>query len=136
MTTLPSGAAEPAADQRSVTDILSTTAPEVLGLHLEWLVTKARGQPQLSNQRVLFEDQSKILIDALAEREEHDLVLKALAHAWSREDHEEHRGPLVAYASELECVTAGEPVHSPYKSLAQSSRRLCGELRPPDTRGS
>jgi len=114
---------------RSVRDVLSLTAVDVVGLHLEWLAAKARGQPQLSHQRVLYEDQAKILIDALVERNEHDVVLQALRNTWSPEDHDGCHDLLDEYVADLDRVTAGEPAHSPYRNLAQSSARLGAAMK-------
>ena len=114
---------------RSVRDVLSLTEADVVGHHLEWLAAKARAHPQLSHQRVLYEDQARILIDALVERNEHDRVMESLRNTWAPEDHEGCRASLDEYVAELDRVTAREPIHSPYRNLAQSSARLGAAMK-------
>jgi len=112
----------------SIGDVLRQAPPTVVEAHLTWLVARTRREPQLSPQRVLYEDQSKILIDALEERDEHDAVLRAVATPWILEDVEVDDGELGTYAGALEGVTAGQPRHSPFVALAQSATRCTSEI--------
>ncbi|HTZ10506.1 MAG TPA: hypothetical protein VMB72_15640 [Acidimicrobiales bacterium] len=113
---------------RSVGDVLQETPITVVEGHLTWLVARTRREPQLSPQRVLFEDQSKILIDALEVRGEHDVITRTIAGVWMAEDVTDDEERLAEYAAGLDGATAGQPRHSPYAALAQSAARFCTEV--------
>jgi len=113
---------------RSVGEVLEHSPVTVVEGHLTWLVSRTRREPQLSPQRVLFEDQSKILIDALEARGEHDVITRTIASMWMAEDVTDDEDRLAGYAADLEGATAGQPRHSPYAALAQSAARFCTEV--------
>ena len=120
----PAGAPTP----ETVHEVLHDSPAAMVEAHLTWLVARTRREPQLSPQRVLFEDQSRILIDALEERGEHEAVIRTLQCAWYPDEVPEQDSEVAAYATRLAAVTAGQPGYSPYVALARSGARVSAEV--------
>jgi hypothetical protein len=112
----------------SVADVLRTTSPSIVEGHLTWLVHRTRREPQLSPQRVLYEDQSKILIDALEEQGAHDVVARTLGNLWIPDDVPDADDAVATYGAALGRVTSGQPGYSPYVALAQSAARYSAQI--------
>ncbi|HXQ44557.1 MAG TPA: hypothetical protein VN816_07945 [Acidimicrobiales bacterium] len=103
-----------------VSSVLRSTAPSILEGHLTWLVNVTVPDELLSPQRVLTEDQARILIRALDEGGEDDAIARALEQSWTLETvHDDH--DVMAYASALGAVTGNQPDDSPYVALAHSA---------------
>ncbi|HUY22928.1 MAG TPA: hypothetical protein VMV22_11400 [Acidimicrobiales bacterium] len=113
----------------SVKDVLQSTSLTILEAHLTWLCARTRLEGQLSPRRVLFEDQARVLIDALDERGALEVVTGSLQSLWIAEDVPDDDDDITTYASDLDMVTAGQPPYSPYVALAQSAAKVHAEIR-------
>ena len=113
----------------SVGEVLRVTSPTILEGHLVWLGSRSWREPQHSPQRILLEDQARILIDALDARGEYSTITRALQRLWIAEDVPDDDDAVTTYASDLDRVTAGQPGYSPYVALAQSATRVSTEVR-------
>jgi hypothetical protein len=112
----------------SVSPLLRDTAPSIVEGHLTWLVAGARGHDHLSSPRMLLEDQARILIRALDERDEDEAINRALDRSWAADAVADDDAGIVLYAWELSTRTAGQPPESPYAALAESAARMVAEI--------
>jgi hypothetical protein len=112
----------------SISPVLRGTAPSILLGHLAWLATRARSHDHLSSERILLEDQARILIRALDERDEDEAVTWALDHRWAAADVVGDDAAIVLYAWELSTRTAGQLPGSPSAALADSAARVVAEV--------
>lgn len=124
--------AEPVA-KTSIGDVLRRTTTTVLEMHLTWLVGRTQRNDHRSSQRILLQDQARILIAALDERGESEAIARALERPWIAVDVRDHDG-IGAYASDLMLATSGEPGYSPYVLLAHSAAKVAADVL--DGRGS
>jgi len=122
------GTHEPAAPN-SVSEVLGSASLTILEAHLAWLCMLTRREPQISPRRVLFEDQARVLIDILDERDGLDIVTGVLQNLWIAEDVPDPDDDISRYVSSLDAVTAGQPEYSPYVALAQSAAQVQAEIR-------
>jgi hypothetical protein len=117
-----------------VSAVLGATSLSILEGHLTWLVARAQTvdpvdrRDQLSSLRVLAEDQARILIRALDERDEDDVIARALEKSWTAADVPDSDDDIIAYASDLTAVTTGQPDGSPYLGLARSAVVVAEEI--------
>jgi len=112
----------------SVSPVLHGTAPSILEGHLTWLVARADADDHLSPHRIFWQDQTRILIRALEERAEDDVIIRALEQPWTSAVVSDDDADLDRYASELSRATAGQSHRSPYAALASSAGQMCGEI--------
>jgi hypothetical protein len=112
----------------SVAQILGAASASILEGHLTWLVALAPREDHLSAHRVLMEDQARILIRALDERHEDDVITRALEQPWTAEDVIDDDEDLIGYASDLNTTTSGQPHWSPYVALAHSAGKVVAEV--------
>jgi hypothetical protein len=114
--------------------VLRTTSTTILEGHLTWLVARTQGKDHLSSQRILLEDQARILIDVLEAGGDYDTITRALDTPWLAADVPDGDGDVSTYASLLDTATAGQPEYSPYVALARSATKFTAEIL--DHRGS
>jgi hypothetical protein len=127
--TAPGAGGETAPEQwSSLSPVLRVTAPSILQGHLTWLATGAGAHDHLSSERILLEDQARILIRALDERDEDEAITGALEHRWAAADVVDDDAAIVLYAWELSTRAAGQPPGSPYAALADSAARVVAEV--------
>lgn len=106
----------------TVEALLLVTSGTLIGTHLWWLVDQCH-RCRLSPRRMLLEDQARLLIDALYQRGEYDLVARALEEPWAGE-FGDSRDEVTAYVEQLGRLTEGQPEYSPYAALASSAARV------------
>ncbi|HVC69109.1 MAG TPA: hypothetical protein VNC61_02475 [Acidimicrobiales bacterium] len=124
----------PKSASTSVSAVLHQTSATVLGAHLAWLVARGQRTGQLSAQRVILEDQARVLIYALDERGEKDIMARSIGAFWNPDDVADDDDAILGYASALGLATADEPDHSPYVALAKSAGVATTEIL--DQRGA
>src|SRR5580700_2275967 len=108
----------------SVFPVLHDTAPSILEGHLTWLVSRVDGDDHLSPSPVEVEDQTRILIRALEQRGEDDVVIRALEQSWNPGLVPDDDGDIAGYVSGLRSATADQPDASPFVALARSADHL------------
>jgi hypothetical protein len=111
----------------SVGYVLRTTAPSILERHLTWVVAQTPSDDHLSPRRALLEDQARILITALEERDEDEVVSRALDQGQDGRPLPDQDNEIITYATALRRATEGQPDDSPYVALAQSAARVLAE---------
>ena len=112
----------------SVGRVLRITTPSLLEAHLAWLVARAAGTCHLSPRRFLVEDQARILISALEERDEDDAVSRALDDPWTPDDVPDDDDGITAYASALNDATASPTSPPLCVALARSAGNVATEI--------
>jgi hypothetical protein len=124
----------------AVSAVLGVTSPSILEGHLTWLVARAQPVDPVDHRdqqdrrdhplspRVLAEDQARILIRALDERNEDDAIARGLEQSWTAADVPDSDDDIIAYASDLTTVTTGQPDSSPFLGLARSAAVLAEEI--------
>ncbi len=122
------GATGAAGPWMTVRQVLAATAPSILEAHLTWLVAETRGHHHRSPQRVLVEDQARILIRALDDGNEDAVVARALEQPWTADGVPDDDEAVITYASALRRATAGQPDDSPYVALARSAAQVTAEI--------
>lgn len=106
----------------TVEGLLLATSSQVVETHLRWLVDQCH-RCRMSPRRTLLEDQARLLIDALYQRDEFELVSRALDEPWISEFDEQSK-QFASYAEGLGHLTIGQPEYSPYAALAQSAAQV------------
>jgi hypothetical protein len=112
----------------SVSPVLRCTAPSILEGHLTWLVARAEADVHLWPHRIFWQDQTRILIRALEERAEDDVIIRALEQPWTSAVIGDDDADLDRYASELSRATAGQSDRCPYAALASSAGQMRDEI--------
>jgi len=112
----------------TISHVLGTTAPSILEAHLTWLAARSQGHDHRSPQRVHTEDQARILIRALDERHEDDVISRALEQRWTADDVPDEDEEIERYASDLRRAISGQPDDSPFVALADSAERVTAEI--------
>jgi hypothetical protein len=127
-----------------VAPILRRTATAVLEGHLSWLVARAELHDPFSSERILLEDQVRILLRALEERGDDEAITRALERGTTTEpspavghsafedpgfdDPDVDDGDVLRYASDLSTATGRHLEASPYVALAGSAAQLADEI--------
>jgi hypothetical protein len=133
----------------SVAPILRRTATAVLEGHLGWLVARAELHDPFSSERILLEDQVRILLRALEERGDDEAITRALERGTTArpspendqtasdvpgsgdpgcDDPDIDEDDVLRYASDLSTATGRHLEASPYVALAGSAAQLADEI--------
>jgi hypothetical protein len=112
----------------SVGHLLHSTSASILEVHLACLVSTTPPGDHLSSQRILAEDQARILIRALDERGEDEAIARALEEPSNLDDVPDDDNDFLTYATALRRATGGQPDESPYLALARSAAKLAAEI--------
>jgi len=111
-----------------VAPVLHRTTPTILGGHLTWLCGRTAPDDHLSSPPISVEDQIRILIRALDERHEDDVISRALEQRWTADDVPDEDEEIERYASDLRRAISGQPDDSPFVALADSAERVTAEI--------
>jgi len=125
---LAGGGVDGARPWTTVRHVLAATEPSILESHLSWLVARIGTDDHLSPRRILIEDQVRILVRALDERHEDDVISRALDGDGGDVESGNRDNELLTYATALRRATAGEPRHSPHVALAHSAARVAADI--------
>ncbi len=112
----------------TIRHVLGTTSPSILEGHLTWLVAATGGHHHRSPALVLVDDQARILIRALDERDEDAVIARALEQPWAVDTVPDADEAVITYASALRRATGGQPDDSPYVALARSAALVAAEI--------
>jgi hypothetical protein len=106
----------------SVSGVLLAADPRLVANHLAWLVFAVHGEGSGSSSGQV-EDQIRILVRALDERHQHDLLVEALDQTppWTADAVTDDDETIIGYASDLTTATDGHPEDSPYVALAATA---------------
>ncbi len=123
------GGADPPDPWMSVSAVLHAADPRLVADHLAWLVSAEQGRGNGSSSDHV-EDQIRILVRALDERHEHDLLVGALDQIppWTAVVVIPDDDAIIGYTSELSTATDGQPGDSPYVALAASAVRWAAHI--------
>jgi hypothetical protein len=129
------GQASPGPDARSATrpwtsvgEVLRSSTPTILEGHLTWLAARTQRIDPLSPQRILLEDQIRILVRSLDERDEDDAITRALEQPWVADGVPDDGDGIITYATALRRASEGQPDDSPYVALARSAAMVAAEI--------